>query len=80
VTFQGGGALLDHGLEFVIVDVGEGDVEDVAGLGDDGREEAVEEYGVEDACWRPWELVYEYSVERWIIVLVAGGDGDGGVG
>lgn len=43
------GPLLDHGLEFIVVDVGEGEVEDFAGAGDEGGEEAVEEYGVEDA-------------------------------
>lgn len=46
---EGGGALVDHGFELVIVDVGEGEVEDVAGAGDEGGEEAGEEDCVEDA-------------------------------
>jgi hypothetical protein len=48
LALQGGGALVDHGLELVVVDVGEGEVEDLAGLRGDGGEEAVEEDGVED--------------------------------
>lgn len=46
---EGGRALLDHGLELHVVDVGQGQVEDVAGAGGERGEEAVEEDGVEDA-------------------------------
>lgn len=45
---EGVGALLDHGLELDILDVGKGEVEDLTGLGDDSREEAVEEDGMEN--------------------------------
>lgn len=50
LAVEGGDALLDHGLQLVIIDVGQGDAEDVARLGDERGEEAVEEDGVEDAC------------------------------
>lgn len=45
------GPLVDERLEFVVVDVGQRQVEDVAGAGHDGGEEAVEEDGMEDA-WK----------------------------
>lgn len=40
---ESGGALIDHGFEFVVVNVGEGEVEDVVGRRGEGREEAMEE-------------------------------------
>jgi hypothetical protein len=49
LAFEGGGTLVDHGLELIIIDVGQGEVKNDAGLGGDGGEEAVEEDGVEDA-------------------------------
>lgn len=42
-TLEGGGALVDHGGELGVVDVGERQVEDVARLGREGGEESVEE-------------------------------------
>ena len=45
-----GGALIDQGFELDVFDHREGQVEYVAGLGADGREEAVEEDGVKDSC------------------------------
>ena len=48
MALEGGGALLNHGFELVVVDVGKGEVKDVAGPRDQGGEEAVEEDGVED--------------------------------
>ncbi len=45
---EGGGALLNHGLELGVVDVGEGQVEDVAGARGQRGEEAGEEDCVED--------------------------------
>lgn len=49
LPLEGGGTLVDHGFQLVIVDVGEGEVENFVGVGDEGWEEAVEEYGVEDS-------------------------------
>jgi hypothetical protein len=49
LALESGGALVDHGLELIIVDIGQGEVENDASLGGDGGEEAVEEDGVEDA-------------------------------
>lgn len=51
LAFQGGGALVYHGFEFVVRYVGEGEIEDVVGDGGDGGEEAVEENRMEDACF-----------------------------
>lgn len=44
------GALFDRVFDFVFRDVGERYIEDVMGCGDEGREDSVEEDGVEDAC------------------------------
>lgn len=49
LALEGGDVLLDHGLELVIVDVGQGQVEDFAGPRGERGEEAVEEDRVEDA-------------------------------
>ena len=49
VALEGGGALVDHGGQLRVVDVGERQVEDVAGLRGEGGEESVEEDCVEDA-------------------------------
>jgi len=49
---QGGGALLDHGLELDVLDVGEGQVEDVVGARGERGKESVEEDGVEN----PWDV------------------------
>jgi hypothetical protein len=40
---EGSGALLDKGLELYVVDMGEGEVENVAGTWREGREPSVEE-------------------------------------
>jgi hypothetical protein len=40
---EGGGALLDKGLELYVVDMWEGKVENVAGAWREGREPSVEE-------------------------------------
>lgn len=48
---QGGGALVDHGLELDIVDEREGQVQDLAGLRLHRGEEAMEEDGMQDA-WK----------------------------
>lgn len=46
---EGSGAGVDGALDVVFGHVGEGRVEDVVGGGRDGREEPVEEDGVQDA-------------------------------
>lgn len=47
---EGGGALVDQGLQLRNGDVGEGEVEDFVGLGGQGGEVPVEEDGVENAA------------------------------
>lgn len=53
LAFESGSALVDHGLELIVVDIRECEVEDIAGKRGEGREEAVEEDRVEDA----WAIV-----------------------
>lgn len=43
LAHEGGGPLVDQGLELRLGDVGEGEVQDLVGLGGYGREVAVEE-------------------------------------
>jgi hypothetical protein len=45
-SIQFGCPLLDHGVELLVVNEGQGDVEDLPRLRGDGGEEAVEEYRV----------------------------------
>lgn len=56
LALEGRGTLVDHGLELVVVDVGEGQVEDVAGARGEGGEKAGEEDCVEDS-WKSWPRV-----------------------
>lgn len=51
---EGGGARVDGAFDVVFGHVGEGGVEDVVGGGEHGREQAVEEDRVQDAC--PWGI------------------------
>jgi hypothetical protein len=50
LSYQRSCALVDHGFQLDIGDVWERQVEHVAGLRQDGGEEAVEEDGVQDAA------------------------------
>ena len=46
VSLESGGTLINHGFEFIVVNVREGEVEDFAGVGDERWEEASKEDGV----------------------------------
>ena len=50
LTFEGRSPLINHGFEFIVVDVRERQVENVAGTGSKSGKEAVEEDGMEDSC------------------------------